>query len=71
MLFNSRTPIGLVGRSASISSGAYTDSTATIAAETDSYYEYLLKGYLQVGALAFVLVYALVYVLYVGSGDLR
>ncbi len=43
VLYERRSPIGLVGSSINIKTGAWTDSTTHISGGIDSYYEYLLK----------------------------
>ena len=45
-LYNRRSPIGLVGSGINIRTGAWTDETSHIGGGIDSYYEYLLKGWL-------------------------
>ncbi len=42
-LYNRRSPLGLVGSTINVESGAWTDSTSHITGGIDSYYEYLLK----------------------------
>jgi ER degradation enhancer, mannosidase alpha-like 2 len=42
-LYNRRSPIGLVGSTINIKTGAWTDATSHISGGIDSYYEYLLK----------------------------
>ena len=44
-LFSRRSAIGLVGNAIDAETGVWTDTTATIGGGTDSYYEYLLKGW--------------------------
>src|ERR1700746_2760887 len=48
-LYNRRSPIGLVGSGINIRTGAWTDETSHISGGIDSYYEYLLKGWLLFG----------------------
>jgi mannosidase alpha-like ER degradation enhancer 2 len=48
-LYNRRSPIGLVGSGIDIRTGAWTDETSHIGGGIDSYYEYLLKGWLLFG----------------------
>jgi mannosidase alpha-like ER degradation enhancer 2 len=48
-LYNRRSPIGLVGSGINIRTGAWTDETSHIGSGIDSYYEYLLKGWLLFG----------------------
>jgi len=48
-LYNRRSPIGLVGSGINIRTGAWTDETSHIGGGIDSYYEYLLKGWLLFG----------------------
>lgn len=48
-LFNRRSQIGLVGSSINIRTGQWTDSVSHISGGIDSYYEYLLKGWLLFG----------------------
>jgi glycosyl hydrolase family 47 len=48
-LYNRRSPIGLVGSGINIKTGAWTDETSHIGGGIDSYYEYLLKGWLLFG----------------------
>ena len=43
VLYERRSPIGLVGSSINVKTGAWTDSTSHISGGIDSYYEYLLK----------------------------
>ena len=43
VLYEHRSPIGLVGSSINVKTGAWTDSTSHISGGIDSYYEYLLK----------------------------
>ena len=45
-LYNRKSPIGLVGSAINVSTGAWTDETSHIGGGIDSYYEYLLKGWL-------------------------
>ncbi len=45
-LFARRSPIGLVGTSINVDTGAWVDRTAHIGGMIDSYYEYLLKGFI-------------------------
>lgn len=61
VLYTARSPLGLVGRSANVHSGTYTDTSATIAAQTDSFYEYLLKGYLMFGEEEYLDMFATLY----------
>ena len=42
-LYDRRSPLGLVGSSIDVRTGAWTDSTSHISGGIDSYYEYLLK----------------------------
>ena len=42
-LYDRRSPLGLVGSSIDVKTGAWTDSTSHISGGIDSYYEYLLK----------------------------
>ena len=48
-LYARRSPIGLVGSGINIKTGAWTDETSHIGGGIDSYYEYLLKGWLLFG----------------------
>jgi mannosidase alpha-like ER degradation enhancer 2 len=48
-LYNRRSSIGLVGSGINIRTGAWTDETSHIGGGIDSYYEYLLKGWLLFG----------------------
>jgi ER degradation enhancer, mannosidase alpha-like 2 len=48
-LYTRRSPIGLVGSGINIRTGAWTDETSHIGGGIDSYYEYLLKGWLLFG----------------------
>lgn len=48
-LYNRRSPIGLVGSGINVKTGAWTDATSHIGGGIDSYYEYLLKGWLLFG----------------------
>jgi len=48
-LYTRRSPIGLVGSGINIKTGAWTDETSHIGGGIDSYYEYLLKGWLLFG----------------------
>jgi mannosidase alpha-like ER degradation enhancer 2 len=48
-LYNRRSPIGLVGSGIDIRTGAWRDETSHIGGSIDSYYEYLLKGWLLFG----------------------
>ena len=48
-LYNRRSPIGLVGSGINVRTGAWTDETSYIGGGVDSYYEYLLKGWLLFG----------------------
>ncbi len=48
-LYNRRSSIGLVGSAINIRTGAWTDETSHIGGGIDSYYEYLLKGWLLFG----------------------
>jgi mannosidase alpha-like ER degradation enhancer 2 len=41
-----RSPVGLVGSAINVRTGAWTDETSRIGGGIDSYYEYLLKGWL-------------------------
>ncbi|MGH9521606.1 MAG: glycoside hydrolase family 47 protein [Terriglobales bacterium] len=43
-LFSRRSPLDLIGSSINVDTGAWVDTTSTVGAGTDSYYEYLLKG---------------------------
>jgi len=45
-LYNRRSPIGLVGSSINVKTGAWTDPVSHISGGIDSYYEYLLKAWL-------------------------
>jgi len=42
-LYNRRSPIGLVGSSINVETGAWTDPASHVSGGIDSYYEYLLK----------------------------
>ncbi len=44
--YNRRSPIGLVGTRINVETGKWTNTDSHISAEIDSYYEYLLKGWL-------------------------
>jgi mannosidase alpha-like ER degradation enhancer 2 len=48
-LYNRRSPIGLVGSGINVRTGAWTDEASHIGGGIDSYYEYLLKGWLLFG----------------------
>lgn len=48
-LYNRRSQIGLVGAGINVKSGAWTDATSHIGGGIDSYFEYLLKGWLLFG----------------------
>jgi ER degradation enhancer, mannosidase alpha-like 2 len=48
-LYARRSPLGLVGSSIDVETGAWTDSTSHIGGGIDSYYEYLLKAWLLFG----------------------
>jgi mannosidase alpha-like ER degradation enhancer 2 len=48
-LYNRRSSIGLVGSGINVKTGAWTDETSHIGGGIDSYYEYLLKGWLLFG----------------------
>jgi mannosidase alpha-like ER degradation enhancer 2 len=48
-LYNRRSSIGLVGSGINVRTGAWTDETSHIGGGIDSYYEYLLKGWLLFG----------------------
>ncbi len=48
-LYNRRSPIGLVGSGINVETGAWTDPSSHISGLIDSYYEYLLKGWLLFG----------------------
>ena len=45
-LFNRRSSIGLVGTTINVETGAWIDKTSHIGGMIDSYYEYLLKGFI-------------------------
>ena len=45
-IFNRRSSIGLIGESINVETGTWTDSISHIGCCIDSYYEYLLKGWL-------------------------
>ncbi|HKY26878.1 MAG TPA: glycoside hydrolase family 47 protein [Pyrinomonadaceae bacterium] len=47
--YNRRSPIGLVGTRINVETGKWTNTGSHISAEIDSYYEYLLKGWLLFG----------------------
>lgn len=44
--YNRRSPIGLIGTRINVETGKWTNTDSHISAEIDSYYEYLLKGWL-------------------------
>ena len=48
-LYNRRSSIGLVGSGINVRTGAWTNETSYIGGGIDSYYEYLLKGWLLFG----------------------
>jgi mannosidase alpha-like ER degradation enhancer 2 len=48
-LYNRRSPLGLVGSGINVETGKWTDPTSHIGGGIDSYYEYLLKGWLLFG----------------------
>lgn len=48
-LYNRRSPLGLVGSSIDVKTGEWKDYTSHIGGGIDSYYEYLLKGWLLFG----------------------
>lgn len=48
-LYNRRSPLGLVGSGINVETGKWTDVTSHIGGGIDSYYEYLLKGWLLFG----------------------
>ena len=48
-LYNRRSSIGLVGSEINVRTGAWTNETSHIGGGIDSYYEYLLKGWLLFG----------------------
>lgn len=48
-LYNRRSPMGLVGSGINVETGAWTDTSSHISGLIDSYYEYLLKGWLLFG----------------------
>ncbi len=48
-LYNRRSSIGLVGSGINVETGAWTDTRSHISGLIDSYYEYLLKGWLLFG----------------------
>jgi hypothetical protein len=48
-LYNRRSSIGLVGSGINVETGAWTDKRSHISGLIDSYYEYLLKGWLLFG----------------------
>lgn len=48
-LFKRRSPIGLVGSTINIETGEWVDKSSHISGGIDSYYEYLIKGYLLFG----------------------
>lgn len=48
-IFERRSPIGLVGQRINAETGAWTNLNSHIGGEIDSYYEYLLKGWLLFG----------------------
>jgi len=48
-LYNRRSPIGLVGSTINVKTGAWTHTTSHISGGIDSYYEYLLKAWLLFG----------------------
>jgi mannosidase alpha-like ER degradation enhancer 2 len=45
-VYNRRSPIGLVGSAINVKTGEWTDPVSHISGGIDSYYEYLLKGWL-------------------------
>jgi ER degradation enhancer, mannosidase alpha-like 2 len=45
-LYNRRSPIGLVGSEINVKTGKWSDPSSSIGGGVDSYYEYLLKGWL-------------------------
>lgn len=45
-IYNRRSPLGLVGEWINVETGEWTDSSSHISAMIDSYYEYLVKGWL-------------------------
>ncbi len=47
--YNRRSPIGLIGTRINVETGKWTNTDSHISAEIDSYYEYLLKGWLLFG----------------------
>jgi mannosidase alpha-like ER degradation enhancer 2 len=47
--YNRRSPIGLIGTRFNVETGKWTNTDSHISAEIDSYYEYLLKGWLLFG----------------------
>ena len=47
--YNRRSPIGLIGTRLNVETGKWTNTDSHISAEIDSYYEYLLKGWLLFG----------------------
>jgi len=48
-IFERRSPIGLVGQRINVETGEWTNPNSHIGGEIDSYYEYLLKGWLLFG----------------------
>lgn len=48
-LYNRRSPIGLVGAAINVETGEWTSTASHIGGGIDSYYEYLLKGWLLFG----------------------
>jgi hypothetical protein len=48
-LYNRRSPLGLVGSTINVKTGAWLDTTSHISGGIDSYYEYLLKAWLLFG----------------------
>jgi len=48
-IYNRRSPIGLVGSTINVKTGAWLDKTSHISGGIDSYYEYLLKAWLLFG----------------------
>ena len=48
-VFKRRSSIGLVGQNINVETGEWTNTNSHISAEIDSYYEYLLKGWLLFG----------------------
>ncbi|MEK7667391.1 MAG: glycoside hydrolase family 47 protein [Gemmatimonadota bacterium] len=52
-LFGRRSPIGLVGSTINVETGAWEDRTSHITGGIDSYYEYLLKSWLLFGDTTF------------------